>query len=52
MVSRIDSSPRKIKRIQTPINEEIKNKQAYQFFQQIICTSILLLKDEKGIIER
>lgn len=45
-------SYRIIKRIRTPINEETKNTQTYEFFQKIISTSIILLKNEKGIIQQ
>lgn len=52
MSSRVKTSYRKIKRIRTPVDDESKNTQTYEFFQKIIATSILLLKDEKGITEQ
>lgn len=43
---------RKIKRIGTPINDETKNTKTYEFFQKLISSFILILKNEKGIIKQ
>jgi len=50
MISHIECSPRRIKRIKTQEKSETlpKDEQAYTFYKLIIHPSIIKLKNERG----